>query len=55
MTTKLKKMGVASVVFILGIVALICLVIRERNIYDIGYLILLVIYFIRFIFLKMKH
>lgn len=55
MTTKIKKVGLATIVFLLGIILMTCFVVRERNILDLGYLILLIFYFVKFLVIKWQR
>lgn len=49
----MKKIRLATLIFIFEIVVLIVFVIQEKNIIDFVYLLLIIFYFVRF--LMMKH
>lgn len=52
MNTKIKQIRVATLLFLLAIVVLTGFVIKEQNIMDLAYLILIIFYFVKFLIIK---
>lgn len=55
MISKFKEESIAYFVFLMIILLLIVLIIKEQNLFDVCYLILVIIYFVKFLLIKKSN